>query len=615
MTNNSIFYEHYRPTDLMTVIASFLILFSISAFLVADQSYASPKVQGPSITAQSTSDTLQSKKLLQRYLTYALPATPPQKQSTVDENLPVKCLAPVIKDYEQLRPALSVEARQLMDRLVYERPLQEAAMDSLLSPSGKFKLKYTTSGQDSVPATDRDNNGVPDYVEWAANYADSTWRAEIEQLGYPDPLEKQDAPYEIYFDSVRTYGYTQQITGESGTYMVVNNNFNGFPANTDPEGNRKGALKVTIAHEFKHAINYFITDWQGEIDKWAEMDATLMEELVFDPVNDYYNYINSAFSIFNAPELSLYPGSYEHVSFAIYFTEHFGPLFWSALWDNIVKSQQNRDPLNMIPAIDSTLRNYDNQHFEHHFTRNHLWHFASGSSRVTSNFGFEERFAEFKGGYAYPKSNLTSDYDTLGVPDSMSTWSTVSNLSAHHISIKPLPSDHGPVQIELEYDSTKISVGLLAYSEGEVKTHFTTSQHQKTVSITPGWWWGRLERLGLVVANSEPDNFGVPYRIKFGTLENPIYPVQLPDKPQLNPNYPNPFNQSTTLSFVLPHTQDVTIRVYDVTGRLIQTLQRNRLNPGPHKLRFDAGGLASGVYIYQLITEEQIDTGKMMLVK
>lgn len=65
-------------------------------------------------------------------------------------------------------------------------------------------------------------------------------------------------------------------------------------------------------------------------------------------------------------------------------------------------------------------------------------------------------------------------------------------------------------------------------------------------------------------------------------------------------NYPNPFNNGTTLSYVLPWEGDVTLRIYDITGRLIEVLLEKHQAPGRYDIRFSAPDLSSGVYIYQL---------------
>ncbi|HTY37709.1 MAG TPA: glycosyl hydrolase family 18 protein [Bacteroidota bacterium] len=77
----------------------------------------------------------------------------------------------------------------------------------------------------------------------------------------------------------------------------------------------------------------------------------------------------------------------------------------------------------------------------------------------------------------------------------------------------------------------------------------------------------------------------------------------LPKSFELLQNYPNPFNPATTISFRLPSAGFVTLKVYDVLGRDIATLVDTRLDAGSHSVRFDAGSLASGVYVYRLTSE------------
>lgn len=84
----------------------------------------------------------------------------------------------------------------------------------------------------------------------------------------------------------------------------------------------------------------------------------------------------------------------------------------------------------------------------------------------------------------------------------------------------------------------------------------------------------------------------------------------------LRQNYPNPFNPSTTIEFSLLHSGTVTLKVYDISGRLVNTLIDGlNLNPGTVKVVFDGSLLSSGVYFYRLETESYTQTKKMMLVK
>jgi len=91
--------------------------------------------------------------------------------------------------------------------------------------------------------------------------------------------------------------------------------------------------------------------------------------------------------------------------------------------------------------------------------------------------------------------------------------------------------------------------------------------------------------------------------------------LELPETLLLAQNYPNPFNPQTTIRFDLPESSYVTLRVYDMMGREIQALADGTLAAGIHEARFDATGLPSGSYIYQLTTPQGVFTKMMMLLK
>lgn len=71
----------------------------------------------------------------------------------------------------------------------------------------------------------------------------------------------------------------------------------------------------------------------------------------------------------------------------------------------------------------------------------------------------------------------------------------------------------------------------------------------------------------------------------------------------LTQNAPNPFNPTTRIEYTLVASSNVSLRVYDVTGRLVQTLVDEPQSRGVYSVDFDARGLASGVYVYEIITK------------
>ena len=88
-----------------------------------------------------------------------------------------------------------------------------------------------------------------------------------------------------------------------------------------------------------------------------------------------------------------------------------------------------------------------------------------------------------------------------------------------------------------------------------------------------------------------------------------------PTEVSLNQNYPNPFNPVTTLSFYLPESQEVKLSVFNVVGQPVAVLAEGTMSAGDHTFEWDATGLPSGMYIYQLEVANRIMTRKMTLVK
>ena len=90
---------------------------------------------------------------------------------------------------------------------------------------------------------------------------------------------------------------------------------------------------------------------------------------------------------------------------------------------------------------------------------------------------------------------------------------------------------------------------------------------------------------------------------------------QKPLQTELIGAFPNPFNPTTSIRFSLAQQLNVQLSVYDIVGRLVSSQQLGRLSSGIHSVPFNANGLSSGVYLYQLRTESKILTGKMTLMK
>lgn len=91
--------------------------------------------------------------------------------------------------------------------------------------------------------------------------------------------------------------------------------------------------------------------------------------------------------------------------------------------------------------------------------------------------------------------------------------------------------------------------------------------------------------------------------------------TEVPSSHSLSQNYPNPFNQSTIFNVQCSMREHIIIKVYDLTGREIETLVDEVMNPGVYQLRFNGEGLTSGIYFYRMTAGDFTETRKMVLLK
>ncbi len=99
------------------------------------------------------------------------------------------------------------------------------------------------------------------------------------------------------------------------------------------------------------------------------------------------------------------------------------------------------------------------------------------------------------------------------------------------------------------------------------------------------------------------------------SINNNNLDIEKPENYQLSQNFPNPFNPTTTIKFSIPQDGMVSLKVYNILGAEVVSLIDEEKSAGTYNVLFDASNLASGIYLYKLITPNFIQTKKMLLVK
>jgi len=479
----------------------------------------------------------------------------------------------------------------------------KSMMATFTSASGKFLFTYETAGQDTVPSADVNSNGVPDYVEWAATAADSSYKLLVETQGYTDPIP-DGTTYDISFEELQgTYGFAQTQDGNGpGTRIVVENDFEGFPDNDDPDGAQRGALRATVAHEFKHAIQFAQNGYSGDSDSWAEMDATLIEEVVYDQVNDYYNYLGGSGDVFGNPGVTVIPGSYEDATWALFFHEKYGSDFWVDTWTRIETSNST---LGLLDAVDLELTSRG-EDYTNSLLELYAWHFASGAYN-NQNFGFQESMF-----YPSPNPQLT----LTQIDDQFSNTIALGRFASYFVNVLPPASQSGNASFLIDTDSAEISMAAVAIFDDGTVSFKNAVLESGLLVVDEGWKWEDIAQVGVIILNenrSTDNTFKVRVSDSFST--SIIGDGSMPQETSLKQNYPNPFNPSTTIPVSISEFQKVKVDIYDITGRLVQSVFNGNLPSGNYALPVNLERYASGVYLYRLQTDDHVQIKRMTLVK
>ena len=187
------------------------------------------------------------------------------------------------------------------------------------------------------------------------------------------------------------------------------------------------------------------------------------------------------------------------------------------------------------------------------------------------------------------------------------------NLQENSGVFLDLPTDMDNLQVRT-FDPSSEWLALHSNSAGAVGPG---ESHQIEVDIFTYDLEQTSYQQDLVVRTNDSDNEEVliPVNLEVGESVGAHEEAELADQVRLSQNYPNPFNPVTQIEFELPASKEITLAVYDVTGRKVTTLADGTYQAGTHQVEFDGSHLSSGVYLYRLRTENREMSKPMLLVK
>jgi hypothetical protein len=206
-----------------------------------------------------------------------------------------------------------------------------------------------------------------------------------------------------------------------------------------------------------------------------------------------------------------------------------------------------------------------------------------------------------------------------GVPNSVLERSSLNimtrNRIAGHDSIKVRNTGYGNLQFSIDVHARRPATPWLSVSPASGLIAAGDSLELRVTVLTDTSGQGNYDYQGELVihTNSCPDT-----AVHVPVMATVLDADQRPDYAEqylLESAFPNPFNPTTVISYVVPRTAAVHLTVYDILGHEVRTLVNGEMGAGKHLAVFDGSGLASGVYIVKMASGEFSGTQKLLLMK
>lgn len=487
---------------------------------------------------------------------------------------------------------------------------------------GHYHFYYDTTGNDAAALLDAGFNPVPgsaeQFIDSAGVIFNNVWHTEIEVLHYsPPPLNDTDGTYHVYVHDLDAglYGQTDPdpnpvYTGTPPRYKTQIEIDNDFSPYEKYYSYGLSALEVTAAHEFHHAIQFGSYGYWGDADRYFnEITSTWMEDVVYNDVNDYYQYQSNDFQFFSQfgrPDVrfTLSDGSieYSRAVWGKFIEKRYSPDLMRRTWEFIRQVPS-------IMAIDRALQTAGSS-IREAFLEFAFWNLNAGPRCDTVRYYTE--------GKNYPPMRLDS---ALYIPPAGSFTGSIGTVASGYVTFCLLakPSDSTMCGIGKNHMTAIISnINLLDTSSSISYLNWGAYSDQ------PRAYTYNLSQSGSGGAKHLSNNlYGllkVPDIINWNTQES--VPPVIGDITV----FPNPYrigqNQAIWFQFPsIPREQSAALSVYSSSVRSVfsGTLPVIYFRPLEPALRWDGktstgSSLPTGVYFYSITIDDETRLGKFAVI-
>jgi len=288
----------------------------------------------------------------------------------------------------------------------------------------------------------------------------------------------------------------------------------------------------------------------------------------------------------------------------------------------LTKFSSTLDSLNIASYLDSLFFHYDGTDGYEYFQTRPLEDFliALDTMGIDPNFGFLDFFRSLEEWYSLYRfsATLNDEYTLLSVDTAVAGFNARFEYLGERLQDETIITGDGTFDCKKFLITWKVSALFFPLPPIELLSTKDTvwiadvgSEFGIVQDIVP------TNHIDLSLLGIEP--FSIPglktYLIDTIVVsarnDEPVIPTEI----VLKQNYPNPFNPSTKIELSIREFGFVSLKVYDILGNEVATLVNSEKPSGVYNVEWNASGLPSGAYFYQLKTEGFVETKKMMLMK
>lgn len=490
--------------------------------------------------------------------------------------------AEIMENMDKFSPDQQITLKKLLSR--------PSTDTSFVSPKGYFRIHfYKSDFPDYVPdkirsslTTEQLTSYKKLYLDSLAIAADSVYNYEVNLLGYPAPpsdgTEGGDGLYDIYIeDTGSIYGETIFNSGSTISYLRIDNDFSNYYTT------RIYAARVTLAHEFHHAIQIGGYLYRSSDVFYYELTSTSMEEFVFDDVNDYYQYLNS-FIKYTYKSFGNTTG-YNMAIWNLFLTSQFGIDIIKRTWE-LMPSER------ALNAISDAIAENESS-FKNEYAEFGLWLYYTGNRAKTGEY-FDEAAK-----YPQIKALVSTEFTKP---------QTIVTVNSYPVSTNYLMFNDGTDTLTVLVSNSDVANGISSM------TTTTSFDFYLADNAATGFTKYLDGYYGKIVCDDE----------QFLSEECFFNNISVTTTEEVNYPFPQPFKYSTDGVVNFPLSMDksgsVDLFIYSVdmnrvySGKTTVTEQNQKVVV-QWDCRDNSGKkIGSGVYFYVIKSGDNIDKGKFVII-